>query len=666
MHNLNITLDIAKAVLPQRKRTERIIGFAPYTLSFSINQYEGKSQKELSLNVLEQTILRLIDRGIVQESTIAMLLGLNMNNTLETDILKSCLQRLDKECSLIKYSKELCQINKKGIEAVKTGVFYKTTTSAFNLIIDKAHPDFIDLDDLQENKCTFREIDSVAEDANLSIDQIRNFAGKQATHVHYLKNKLELISCQYLSSRNYSIDLYIVLVQNISNDKIATYVCDTEHKKLIPSLSKLFNKDNALKEQLLKQCIIENTEVQQIEKSEKPQVQINYEQRLLNTTDIEKSDATQNDTYEQKVGKIYDTPEFEYELESIFSNNNNEEVWLISPWIKKAAFLGKRRKSIVQFLDRGGAVFIGYSAPERQGEEMVDIDCMNIIRQLDSIYPKFYYLELPVFHIKNVIEYRKGITTLYSGSFNVLSFYIDNDTKYYRLEQMAVANKGEATKNRMNNLELFAHKYIKEVEESIKNSAPNSTVVSYKLDYLSKYVDKSLFDNLNILAKEYKIKLEKIDYSDIPNESILLERVRKVLRKEPNNRISAYLERITSLLFLYLYAKANNKRDLIISVTNNIVVDIHNTEFILKLGKFNCRKSQTAPYSSDLFILIDQYLFYFEGIDFNRDFRKQYIDKHKEFIEFKDKNIINVNSNLNSLLHKFMLDEKVARNNLML
>ena len=45
MNNNELTLRIAEAIKPYRKRSERVIGYVPYTLDFEMRRYHGTSQK---------------------------------------------------------------------------------------------------------------------------------------------------------------------------------------------------------------------------------------------------------------------------------------------------------------------------------------------------------------------------------------------------------------------------------------------------------------------------------------------------------------------------------------------------------------------------------------------------------------------------------------------
>ena len=89
------------------------------------------------------------------------------------------------------------------------------------------------------------------------------------------------------------------------------------------------------------------------------------------------------------------------------TEDDPDEVWLISPWIRKGAFLHDRGPMIEDFLrDENKRVFIAYSEPatNNDGKPMMDEEVEPGIKLLDEQYTNFFYVQLPEFHLKNVIE----------------------------------------------------------------------------------------------------------------------------------------------------------------------------------------------------------------------------------------------------------------------
>ena len=98
---------------------------------------------------------------------------------------------------------------------------------------------------------------------------------------------------------------------------------------------------------------------------------------------------------------LYDSLSFELELQKIFNEDDPDEIWLISPWIRKGAFMHDRGPLIENFLkDENKRVFIAYSEPasNNDGKPMMDEEVEPGIMQLDNQYPNFFYVQLPEFH----------------------------------------------------------------------------------------------------------------------------------------------------------------------------------------------------------------------------------------------------------------------------
>ena len=48
----------------------------------------------------------------------------------------------------------------------------------------------------------------------------------------------------------------------------------------------------------------------------------------------------------------------------------------------------------------------------------IDDDVLDLIEKLEKEYPNFFFVELPEYHFKNVIEVKGDQKILFSGSFN--------------------------------------------------------------------------------------------------------------------------------------------------------------------------------------------------------------------------------------------------------
>lgn len=164
--------------------------------------------------------------------------------------------------------------------------------------------------------------------------------------------------------------------------------------------------------------------------------------------------------------KSFDTVEFEQELERL-SQQGSGEWWLISPWIRSAAW-AKRKRQVERALGRGVVVFLGYSQPHVAGEEMVPADVLRDIKALQDRHPKLFVGQLPQFHEKIMYAEVQGQRYEYTGSFNLLSFAAGNQERIGR-ENMRRLQWGEdSTANRDKHLHWFRQYYAAKWDASFK------------------------------------------------------------------------------------------------------------------------------------------------------------------------------------------------------
>lgn len=126
------------------------------------------------------------------------------------------------------------------------------------------------------------------------------------------------------------------------------------------------------------------------------------------------------------IKTLYDTLEFEEELGHMFADRSLQAIWIISPWIKRGAFSRLRSKQIATFLALSSTskVYLIYSMPEGKDDAMMDDASESLLRSLRERFPsRVAIAQFPNFHYKQVItEGRDGSLSMFSGSFNILSF----------------------------------------------------------------------------------------------------------------------------------------------------------------------------------------------------------------------------------------------------
>lgn len=221
---------------------------------------------------------------------------------------------------------------------------------------------------------------------------------------------------------------------------------------------------------------------------------------------------------------LYDSLSFEVELQKIFTEDDPDEVWLISPWIRKGAFLHDRGPMIEDFLrDENKRVFIAYSEPatNNDGKPMMDEEVEPGIKLLDEQYSNFFYVQLPEFHLKNVIEVKGDQKVLFSGSFNVLSFSVSDQQTHVRREEMALAHHSVARKKyedcQLEFAEIYANRIRKEIEQLDLNMLAN-----YKNERLEYFL---------------KIDNEEIRKLFSPLEDMLEEKAYERIKSEVNKKL---------------------------------------------------------------------------------------------------------------------------------
>lgn len=224
---------------------------------------------------------------------------------------------------------------------------------------------------------------------------------------------------------------------------------------------------------------------------EKNDVQKAIEAELVKCEDeeTEGKEIEGNDLERLHKKAIYDQVSFEFELDKIFRKDNPDEVWVISPFVSWS-FVKVRAKQFEPLLKANKRIFIAYSEPydnrptiSPEAEQAV----MNEIRRLSKTYPNFYYVELPKFHTKQVLEVKNGQCVLFNGSFNVLSFDNVSAGRKVSREEMALVHHQVAISKHQEYIKTFTDIYSKRILDEInqsKNPKDVAEIKSDRIDYL--------------------------------------------------------------------------------------------------------------------------------------------------------------------------------------
>lgn len=514
---------IVKAVFEEKKISERIFGYISYDISFVKATYAGKTQRPAKITSLEKGIvgILLVDETASFEK-IGLILGLDVvNDKAEQSILRTAIETL-RGFNAIEGDDSCMALTDAGRTYADKGERPDTYTKSFDIYVDKNHLSWLNIKNcIGDNLSKIDKINTPCENLNLSLEEIKKFAECQAQDVHFPQNRYLLESAIWSEGHEANYKVFVCFVQNVANSEdVRAFVYDENSESLNGLIAEHINNDEALKSELLSNCIrlecenSEKTTILEGEAIETAKAEISEElkqaeqriieeesgERFIDSEEEQVSkeknelsvDNTESVTIQQKSRlrkkALYDSLSFEIELRKIFTEDNPDEIWLISPWIrginekrKHSVFIEERGPIIESFLkDETKRVYVAYSAPQcdhfgqikldSNGKPLLNIDedVKNMIETLEKQYSNFFFVELPEFHEKNVFEIKGSQTILFSGSFNVLSFSVSKGQTHVRREEMTLAHHSAAKKKyesfRMEFAEIYASKILKEIE----------------------------------------------------------------------------------------------------------------------------------------------------------------------------------------------------------
>lgn len=508
---------IAKAVFEEKKISERIFGYISYDINFVKATYAGKTQRPAKITSIEKGIVGIL---LVDETSsfdkIGLILGLDViNDKAEQSILRTAIETL-RGFNAIEGDDSCMALTDAGRTYAEKGERPDTYSKAFDIYVDKSHMSWLNIKNcIGDNLLNINEINTPCENLNLSLEEIRQFAECQAQDVHFPQNRYLLESAIWSEGHEASYKVYVCFVQSIaSSEDVRAFVFDENSNALNPIMSEQINSNPDLLAELLENCIkfeceideetivLEGDDVEtakskiseEIKEAEKQLVleEENAKNAPLSDKQDVSSPSTNLSTDKERLHKkaLYDSLSFELELQKIFNEDDPDEIWLISPWIRKGAFMHDRGPLIENFLkDENKRVFIAYSEPalNNDGKPMMDEEVEPGIIQLDEQYPNFFYVQLPEFHLKNVIEVKGDQKVLFSGSFNVLSFSVSEQQKHVRREEMTLAHhtvaKNKYADFQLEFAEIYASRIMKEIE-----SLDTASLNNYKNERLEYFL----------------------------------------------------------------------------------------------------------------------------------------------------------------------------------
>lgn len=530
--NDSIGTRIAKAVFEAKKISERIFGYISYDIHFVKATYAGKTQRPAKITSIEKGIvgILLVDETASFEK-IGLILGLDVvNDKAEQAILRSAIETL-RGFNAIEGDDSCLALTDAGRNYADKGERPDTYSKTFDIYVDKNHSTWYNIKNcIGEYTTKIEEINTPCDDLKLTLDQIKNYAEYQAQDVHFPQNRYLLENALWSEGHEASYKVYVCFVQSVaSSDEVRAFVYDENSNNLNQLMAEAINSNQELMAELLENCIklecesdeetviLEGNDVEvakseiseDIKEAEKHLVKEEEESTQIPIETSPDNKAVENDHKSLEKDRLhkkalYDSLSFEIELQKIFNEDDPDEIWLISPWIRKSAFIHDRGPLIENFLkDDSKRVFIAYSEPasNNDGKPMMDEEVEPGIKLLAEQYPNFFYVQLPEFHLKNVIEVKGDQKILFSGSFNVLSFSVSEQQKHVRREEMTLAHHTVA-KNKYADFQLeFAQIYAERIKKEIE-VLDSSSISNYKNERLEYF---SGIDNQEI--KKYSAQL---------------------------------------------------------------------------------------------------------------------------------------------------------------
>lgn len=556
-----LELKIVDAASKQKKLIERIIGFSDFDWHYTITKFNGVCSQPVNFNLFDEAICAILLKGETSAKSIGKILGFDIEtDPAEREILLSAIRDLIKD-EMIDGDESVYWLTDTGREYANNGVKFSTFERDFELYIDatgnlreSAKEVFSKLKSEKQN--TFQR-----ENLPQNIEDVKPLAEVQAPEIHFPAKKFILQSCQPIGAEGYIAKVWVVLLENFRDNTIRSLVYDEKQDAIIESLSESFDsleeERNKLFDKLLSESeeddfTVESTIEQKKESQILSEKELIEKQKEIDTAiannDVDKIASIHKGIVEVK--RHFNSLEFEVELKRLF-DETSDELWIISPWIKKYATF-RRIPFFENYLRKGGRIFIAYSLPENNTDTMADPEALEKLYELEQKYHNFYIHQLPAFHYKRVwLRLKEGKDLYYTGSYNILSFFVKQGLQNYRQEEMSRLDWNSENDEEYEKIFLkFGEKYLNDTVDSLNELCQSKAPIDK--DFLQKIkganygkikvflnkgygvfddkfaeIEQTKENNLNHFKKIYYTEqLEKIkaDLTDVKDKTIPFER----------------------------------------------------------------------------------------------------------------------------------------------
>lgn len=485
-----LELRIIDAASKQKKLIERIIGFTDFDWHYTVAKFEGTCSQPVDFNLFDEVLCDLLQTGQMSAEQIGNILGLDIQtDPAEKEILLSAINELKRD-KMIDGDESIYWLTDVGIEYAKNGVKFSTFTRQFDLYIDAVGDVKDKAKEIFSSLRSEKQISFEHDNLPQNIEDVKPLAELQAPEIHFPKKNFLLQSCEPKGIEGYVTKVWVVLLENFRDNTIRSLVYDEKQDKIIEPLSDAFNKLEDEKLNLLDKLVkIGEDEdfVVEYTEEEKQEEQIAVENELIQKQEeveiaIETQDVEKIKEIEKEVVAIkrhFNSLEFEVELKRLFDQTAND-LWIISPWIKKYATF-RRIPFFEKYLQKGGRIFIAYSEPENETDIMADEEAFNKLLELEKKYQNFYLNQLPAFHYKRVWLRNNGDNNLYyTGSYNILSFFVKQGLQNVRQEEMTKLDWDEEKEKVYQ--DIFTQFGVKYLNKAVEDFNALSTNVPQKID----------------------------------------------------------------------------------------------------------------------------------------------------------------------------------------
>jgi len=460
-----LELKIIDRASKEKKLTERIIGFTEYYWYYTVAKYDGECSQPVQFTLFDEVLCDLLLAEEMSFARIGSVLGLDTEkDPAEREIMQVAIHALRKD-KMIQGDENRYTLTEEGRSYAREGVKFSTFARSFELYFDNGNTIGVNAKEIFSKLKSERSTGYTA-DVSFDLEQIRSLAEYQAPEIHFPQKGFQLQSAQFIKSANFKAKVWVILLENFKDNTVRPIVYDEKQDRIIDELSVALAGKEKVIDELLAEIIARNEDIEVTEEP-KSSEQLEQERLLINKQDeIEK--AIDNQEYGeiekvrkevQLVKRHFDSLEFEVELKRLF-DETSEDLWVISPWIKWAAL--KRIPFFEAYLKKGGRIFVAYSEPEKDGDVMAFEEPLNKLLELERKYLNFYLHQLPPFHYKNVwLRNAQKAHTYYTGSYNILSFFVRQGPWKIRQEKMTRIDwNPEVEKEYLGVLKMFGMKYV--------------------------------------------------------------------------------------------------------------------------------------------------------------------------------------------------------------